>query len=90
MPNESASSRLSLQGDMDLDGRDSQSSEYLKLSESFASLSTSADTTPVTPFTARTGPVFTSSLSSSPAKRKVEKYYAIIVGKCTGVYWNEW
>ncbi|KIK03568.1 hypothetical protein K443DRAFT_95060, partial [Laccaria amethystina LaAM-08-1] len=23
------------------------------------------------------------------AKRKLEKYYAIIVGKCAGVYWNE-
>ena len=75
VPNESASSRLSLQGDTDLDRRDSQSSKYLELSESFASLSTSADTAPVTPFTARTGPVFTSVLSSSPAKRKVEKYY---------------
>lgn len=107
-PNESASSRLSSsrlsssqlsssqlssQGDTDFEGHNYQSSEYLELTESFSALSTSADTVPVTPFTARTGPVFISGPGSSPPvspKCKVEKYYAIIVGKCAGVYWNEW
>ena len=92
-PNESASSQLSSQGDTDFKGHNYQSSEYLELTESFSALSTSADTVPVTPFTARTGPVFISGPGSSPPvspKRKVEKYYAIIVGKCAGVYWNEW
>jgi len=88
--NESTSSRVSSQGDTDLDGRSPQSSEYLELTESFSSLSTSANTVPVTPFMARTGPVFISGPGSSPAENKVKKYYAITVGKCAGIYWNEW
>jgi hypothetical protein len=93
VPNETASPQLSSQGDADLEAQNYQSSEYLELNESFSALSITADTVPTTPFTARTGPVFTSGPGSSlpvSAKHKLEKYYAIIVGKCAGVYWNEW
>ena len=98
--NESTSSRVSSHGDSSrvsshrdtgLDGRSPQYSEYLELTESFSALSTSADTVPVTPFAARTGPVLgpgSSALVS--AENKAKKYYVIIVGKCAGVYWNEW
>ena len=66
-----------------------ESFDFSDLSTSFSQLSTSTRSVQVLSgsFPVRNAPV----VQSTPSPRKaLKKYYVITIGKCTGVFWDEW
>ena len=67
-----------------------QSLEFESLTSTFSRLSMSRNSPCVDSYPARSAPALFSGSSPPLASARKKRYYVITVGKCTGIYYDEW